>query len=173
LNLRSFRVRGWAWLLAMLWVVIGAGGAVFATIALIHPGYTEVLLVPPTIQWPGEPQLVIDAALIAEVAWGLLVAPVLIAGFVRLRGWQPRNWLLAVAWAGSWVVGLVLMIQATKWVAAGLGGTRAALSIGEIAILVAWLALGAVMSWILARPPVRSPVMPPTADEPMAAAGRH
>jgi hypothetical protein len=136
----------------MLWVVIGAGGAIYATVALSHPGYSEVLLIPPTIQWQREPQLIIDAAPIAELAWGLLSVPLLIAGFVRLRGWRPRNWIRVAVWASSWVAGLALMIQAKEWVAAGLDGTSGALRVGEIAICAAWLALGAAMTWILAGP---------------------
>jgi len=89
----GLRVRSWTWLLSMLWVVIGAGGAIYATVAFSHPGYGEGLLIPPTIQWPGEPQVIDAVGVIAEVAWALLPVPLLVAGFVRLRGWRPRNWL--------------------------------------------------------------------------------
>ena len=145
----GLRVRGWTWLISMLWVVIGAGGAVYAAVVLSHPGYQEITLIPPTVQWPGEPQVIFDAALIAEVAWGLLPLPLLVAGFVRLRGWRPRNWLRVAGWAGSWAAGLALMNQAAEWVAAGEGGTRGVLSVGELAICAAWLALGGAMTWIL------------------------
>ena len=100
------RVRGWTWLLSMLWVVVGAGGAIYATVAFSHPGYGDGWLIPPTIQWPGEPQVVIDVGVIAEVVWVLLSGPLLVAGFVRLRGWRPRNWLRVAGWAGSWGGGL-------------------------------------------------------------------
>ncbi len=152
------RVRGWTWLISMLWVVIGAGGAIYATVALSHPGYGEVTLIPPTIQWPGEPQVIIDAAPIAEVAWLLLPVPLLVAGFVRLRGWRPRNWLRVAGWAGSWVAGLALMNQAADWVAAGAweSGSRGVLSVGELAISAAWLALGGAMTWILSGPQTRA-----------------
>jgi hypothetical protein len=146
------RVRGWTWLLSMLWVVIGASGAVYAVVAFSHPGYGEGLLVPPNLQWPGEPQVIIDVGVIAEVVWGLLSAPVLVAGFVRLRGWRPRNWLRVAGWAGSWVTGLALMNQTADWAAAGEGGTRGVLSVGELAICAAWLALGGAMTWILSGP---------------------
>jgi len=150
------RVRGWTWLISMLWVVIGATGAIYATVALSHPGYGEVTLIPPTIQWPGEPQVIIDAAPIAEVAWELLSVPLLVAGFVRLRGWRPRNWLRVAGWSGSWVAGLALMYQAADWVAAGEGGSRGVLSVGELAISAAWLALGGAMTWILSGPQTRA-----------------
>lgn len=157
----GLRVRGWTWLLSMLWVVIGAGGAVYATVAFSHPGYGEGLLIPPTIQWPGEPQVIIDVGVIAEVVWMLLPAPLLVAGFVRLRGWRPRSWLLVAGWAGSWVAGLALMIQAAEWAAAGQDGTRDVLRIGEMAICAAWLMLGTVMTRILAAPaPPRARCVP-------------
>ncbi len=157
----GLRVRGWTWLLSMLWVVIGAGGAIYATVAFSHPGYGEGLLIPPNIQWPGEPQVVIDVGVIAELAWGLLSGPLLVAGFVRLHGWRPRNWLRAAAWAGSWVVGVALMNQAADWAAAGMRGASGVLSAGEMAICAAWLMLGAVMTWILAAPaPPRARCVP-------------
>jgi hypothetical protein len=157
----GLRVRGWTWLLSMLWVVIGAGGAIYATVAFSHPGYEEGLLIPPNIQWSGEPQIIIDVGVIAELAWGLLSGPLLVAGFVRLRGWRPRNWLRVAGWAGSWVVGLALMNQAADWAAAGMDGTSAFLSVEEMAICTAWLMLGAVMTWILAAPaPPRARCMP-------------
>jgi hypothetical protein len=148
----GLRVRGWTWLLSMLWVVIGAGGAIYATVAFSHPGYGEGWLIPPTIQWPGEPQVINAVGVLAEVAWVLLPGPLLVAGFVRLRGWRPRNWLRVAGWAGSWVAGLALMDQAAGWAAAGVYGTRGVLSVGEMAICAAWLMLGAVMTWILAAP---------------------
>ena len=157
----GLRVRGWTWLLSMLWVVIGAGGAVYATVAFSHPGYGEGLLIPPTIQWPGEPQVIIDVGVIAEVVWVLLPAPLLVAGFVGRRGWRSRNWLRVAGWAGSWVAGLALMIQAAEWAVAGEDGTRGVLTIGEMAICAAWLMLGAVMTWILAAPaPPRARCVP-------------
>ena len=157
----GLRVCGWTWLLSMLWVVIGAGGAIYATVAFSHPGYGEGWLIPPTIQWPGEPQVVIDVGVIAEVVWVVLPAPLLVAGFVRLRGWRPCNWLRVAGWAGSWVAGLVLMIQAAEWAAAGEDGTRGVLRIGETAICAAWLMLGVVMTWILAAPaPPRARCVP-------------
>lgn len=154
LMIAGLRVRGWTWLLSMLWVVIGAGGAIYATVAFNHPGYSEGFLIPPNIQWPGEPQVVVDVGVIAEVIWGLLSGPLLVAGFVRLRGWQRHSWLRAVGWAGSWVTGLALMNQAADWAAAGLGSTSTSgiLSVGEMAICAAWLMLGAVITWILAAP---------------------
>ena len=153
------RVRGWTWLLSMLWVAIGAGGAIYATVTFSHSGFGEGFR--GMLQWPREPQMIIDMGVITEVAWVLLSVPLLVAGFVRLRGWRPRNWLRVAGWAGSWVAGLALMIQAAEWAAAGEDGTRSVLSVGEIAICAAWLMLGAAMTRILAAPaPPRARCVP-------------
>jgi hypothetical protein len=150
----GLRVRGWTWLISMLWVVIGAAGAIYATVTFSHPGYGQGFIW--MIQWPGEPQVIIDVAAIALPVWVLLSAPLLIAGFVRLRGWRPRNWLRVASWAGSWAAGLALMNQTADLAAAGEGGRRGVLSVGEMAICAAWLALGGAMTWILSRPQTRA-----------------
>jgi hypothetical protein len=153
------RVRGWTWLLSMLWVVIGAGGAIYATVTFTQPGYGEGFR--GMLQWPGEPQIIIDVGVITEVAWVLLSVPLLVAGFVRLRGWRPRNWLRVAAFAGSWVAGLALLYQSAEWAVAGEVGNRSVLSVGEMAICVAWLVLGGAMAWILAAPaPPRARCVP-------------
>ena len=148
----GLRVRGWTWSLSMLWVAIGAGGAIYATVTFSHPGYGQGDVFRPMFQWPGEPMLIIVVGITAQVVWMLLPVPVLVGGFVRLRGWRPRNWLRAAGWAGSWVAGLALMITAGEWANAGMDGNRGVLSVGEMAICAAWLALGTVMTWILAAP---------------------
>ena len=154
LMIGGLRVRGWTWLISMLWVAIGAGGAIYATVTLTHPGYEQGVMW--MIQWPGEPQVIIDVAVIALPVWVLMSAPLLVAGFVRLRGWRPRNWLRVAGWAGSWVAGLALMNQATDLAAAGEGGARGVLSVGEMAICAAWLVLGGAMTWILSGPQTRA-----------------
>jgi len=150
----GLRVRGLTWLISMLWVVIGAGGAIYATVTFSHVGYGQGVIW--MVQWPGEPQVIIDVAVIALPVWVLLSVPVLVAGFVRLRGWWPRYWLRVAGWAGSWVAGLVLTNQTADWAAAGQGGTRGFLSVGELAICAAWLALGGAMTWILSGPQTRA-----------------
>jgi PadR family transcriptional regulator, regulatory protein PadR len=146
----GLRVRGWTWLISMLWVVIGAAGAIYATVTFSHAGYGQGAIW--MVQWPGEPQVIIDVAVIALPVWVLLSVPVLVAGFVRVRAWRPRYRLRVAGWAGSWVAGLVLMNQTADWAAAGQGGTRGVLSLGELAICAAWLALGGAMTWILSGP---------------------
>jgi hypothetical protein len=150
----GLRVRGWTWLLSMLWVGIGAGGAIYAIVTFTHVGFGEGFR--SMLQWPGEPQVIIDVGVITEVAWVLLSVPLLVAGFVRLRGWRPRNWLRVAGWAGSWVAGLALLNQAADWAVAGEAGNRGVLSVGEMAICAAWLALGGAMTWILSCPQTRA-----------------
>src|SRR5215467_6741108 len=72
----GLRVRGWTWLLSMLWVVIGTGGAIYATVTFTHVGYGQGVIW--MVQWPGEPQMIIDVAVIALPVWVLLSVPVLV-----------------------------------------------------------------------------------------------
>jgi hypothetical protein len=105
------------------------------------------------------------------VAWVLLTTPILVAGLVRLyqrrlhaAGVAAR--LTAIAWAGTWIVGLALMYQVANWgptaapiysgncnVGAGcsLAGYRhAVVSWEELAVVAGWLVLGAALALILA-----------------------
>jgi hypothetical protein len=147
--LGGLRGRGWVWWLSMLWVALGAGGAIYGTVTFSHGDYGQGAMW--MVQWYGEPQVIIDVAVVALPVWVLLSLPVLVAGFVRLRG-LPRKWIRVAGWPGSWVAGLVLMNQTADLAAAGEGSSRGFLSVGEIAICVAWLVLGGAMTWMLARP---------------------
>ena len=113
----GLRVRGWFWLLSMLWVVAGA----------VNTGYFFYLTTKPYTWagaslgipgWSTDPEAVQVAVVLAIVAWLALPIPVLIAGFIRLRGWRPGNWLRAAAWVGAWVAGVALLSQASVWPAA-------------------------------------------------------
>ena len=135
----------------MLWVVLGAGGAVYA-IACTTVGCTtyqctndEFLFV----LWNGEPWLIAAVGNLAETAWPLLTVLLLGAGFVRLRGWRRRNWLRAAAWAGAWVAGIALMVLLA--VVAGIGSESPGLYwvALELPIFVAWLVLGASLTQVL------------------------
>jgi hypothetical protein len=148
------RVRGWVWLLAMLWVAIGTGAAGYAFVMTTQTCNNEC--VNDTFwfpQWTAEPGLIIAAGGLAAGMWILLAVPLLVAGFVRLRGWRPRNWLRATAWAGAWVAGFALMglalFSAEAW-EDGSGASNVAW--GELAIFAVLLGLGAVMTRILAAP---------------------
>ena len=107
------------------------------------------------------------AVVLATAASLALPLPVLIAGFIRLRGWRPRSRLRVAAWAGAWIAGFALTYQGEIWgsypancpVTGGPGmsecpaiNSPAVVSWGELGICSAWLVLGAVMTWILAAP---------------------
>ena len=164
----GLRVRGWVWLLSMLWVAAGA----------VNSGYFFYITTKPWTAadqnlgiegWNADPVAVQIAVVLAIAAWLALPIPVVIAGFIRLRGWRPANWLRAAGWAGAWVAGVALLSQASVWGQYPLDscpnrpltapqcpfGSPAVVSWGELAICAVWLVLGAVLTRILARPPAR------------------
>ncbi len=151
----KLRARGWVWWLSMLWVVMGAGGTGYAFVCTIV-GCTTNQCTNDEFLFPlynGEPWVIAAVGSLAETAWPLLAVLLLVAGFVRLRGWRRRNWLRAIAWAGAWVASFVLMglIVVAGWAwANGSGGPDVAW--GELPVFAAWLALGAVVSQILSTP---------------------
>jgi hypothetical protein len=165
----GLRVRGWAWLLSMLWVVAGAAGTGYDLYITTKP-YTWADVSLGIEGWSTDPQVVQITVVLAIAASLALPIPALIAGFVRLRGWRPRNWLRAAAWVGAWIAGFALIYQAEVW--GEYPGSEnwhdwpspshipspAVVSWGELAIGAAWLVLGAVLTWILARPAHRSDV---------------
>jgi hypothetical protein len=167
----GLRVRGWTWLLSMLWV--GAG--------VVNIGYTFYNTTRP-FSWPdvttgieglsAYPVAVQDVVSIANWAWLALALPVLIGGFIRLPGWRRGKWLRASAWAGTWIAGVALLAQAGAWGQYPEGScpnsyqnsmvcpipSPAVVSWGELPICAAWLILGAVLTCILAVPARRSDV---------------
>ena len=157
----GLRVRGWASLLSMLWAAAGAVITGYLFYNSTKPfTWADVDLGIPG--WSTTPQAVQIAVVLAIVAWLALPIPVLVAGFVRLRGWRPGNWFRAVAWAGAWIAGFALMRQAVgPWGTCPTSpgracgviphiGSPAVVSWGELAICAAWLVLGAVLTWVLA-----------------------
>ncbi|HET7017712.1 MAG TPA: hypothetical protein VFI65_27560 [Streptosporangiaceae bacterium] len=149
------RVRGWVWWLSMLWVLMGAGGAIYALVCTFQ-GCTTVQCTNDEFWFPlynGEPWLLADVGGLAAAAWILLAVPLLVAGFVRLRGWRRRSWLRATAWAGVWVAAFVLMGLVA--VAGAWGADYPGLGWGELElpIFAAWLGLGALMTSVLAKAP--------------------
>jgi hypothetical protein len=142
----------------MLWVAMGAGGAVYGSVCAAV-GCTanqctdeEFLFV----LWNGEPGAIVFLGNLAEMAWPLLTVLLLVAGFVRLRGWRPPNWRRTAAWAGAWVAGIVLM--ALIAVVAGAGSERPGLYwvALELPLFAAWLVLGTKMTSMLAGPRLMS-----------------
>ncbi len=163
------RARGWVWLLSMLWVVAGAVDTGYYFYSTTKP-FTWADVDLGIQRWSTDPEAVRIAVFLATIAWLALPIPVLIAGFIRLRGWRPGNWFRAAAWAGAWIAGFALMYQAFgPWgtypgspgcpcVGMPRIGSPAVVSWGELAICAAWLVLGAVLAWILAGPADRSDV---------------
>jgi hypothetical protein len=164
--LRELRVGGWVWRLSMLWVVLGAGGAGYALLCTIW-GCTTSQCVSDEFWFPlynGEPAVIADVTALAAAAWVLLAVPLLLAGFVGLRGWRPDNRLRAAAWVGTWVAGLVLVILVAVVGAFGTDGPGLGWGELELPIFAAWLALGAVMTSVLAKPRTRVRDLPETSD---------
>jgi peptidoglycan/LPS O-acetylase OafA/YrhL len=54
--------------------------------------------------------VIAGVGVLAAAVWVLLAVPLLVAGFVWLRGWRRRNWLRAARWAGAWIAGLALVV---------------------------------------------------------------
>jgi hypothetical protein len=162
----GLRVRGWVWLLSMLWVVAGAVGTGCDFYITTKP-YTWADVSLGIEGWSTDPEAVRIAVVLATVASLALPIPLLIAGFVRFRGLRPRNWLRVAAWAGAWIAGFALIYQAEVWGEypgdSPAIGSPAVVSWGELAICAAWLVLGAVLTWILAGPAHRSD-MPDTSS---------
>jgi hypothetical protein len=155
LILRELRVRGWVWLLSMLWVVMGAGGAGYAFVCTVLGCTTNqctngTFLLP---QYDGEPGVIIGVGGLAAGGWILLAVPLLVAGFVRLRGWRLRDWLRTAGWAGAWVAGFALMvlIVVAGWAWAN-GSGAPDVAWGELPVFASWLVLGAVMTQVLSGP---------------------
>lgn len=174
----GLRARGWAWLLAMLWV---AAGAVFN-------GYifylTTMPLLPEDMGIAGWAEISVPLQIVIAVAVVVFCAaliPAPIAGFIRLRGWRRGNWRRAAAWAGAWTAGLALFWLSGYWGGYPIHscpnspgnsvppqcppGSPAVVSWGELPLCAAWLVLGALMTWVLAVPPARRSGVPSTSSQ--------
>ena len=150
----GLRVRGWTWSLSMVWVAAGAVITGYIFYATTNPYISADITGTGIIGFSAGPAAVQIAAVLASAAWLALPLPVLIAGFIRLRGWRPANWLRAAAWAGAWIAGAALLLLARAWG----NSPENVVSWGELPICAAWLVLGAVLTWILAGPAHRSDV---------------
>jgi hypothetical protein len=151
LILGTLRGHGWVWRLAMLWVVLGAGGALYGFVGAAV-GCTTNLCTDEEFWFlllNGEPGVIADVSALAAVVWVLLAVPLLVAGFVRLRGWRPRNWRRTAAWAGAWIAGCALMILVAVVGAWGSHFLSVRWGALELPIFTAWLALGAVINHVL------------------------
>ena len=162
-------MRGWVGRLSMLWVVIGAGGAGYVFVCTMQ-GCTTSQCINDEFWFPlynGEPGVIAAVGGLAAGVWVLVAVPLLVAGLVRVRGWGPRNWLRAAAWAGAWVTGFALFGLAvfSGWAWAS-GSGAPSVAWGELPIFALWLVLGAVMTQILAAPARGSGLRAAELDEP-------
>ena len=171
LVLGGLRVRGWVWSLSLLWVAIGASGAGYAFAMTTQTCSNEcangVLWFP---QWNGEPGVIIAVGALVAVVWMLLAIAVLVAGLARFGRRESRDGIRGYAWIGIWIAGVAQMVMAlvaaSSWLAGNgpvlptegstLPSPGPAVSWGELSICAAWLALGALMTWILATPHSRN-----------------
>jgi hypothetical protein len=166
--LGDLRGHGWVWLLSMLWVTGGVVWTGYIFYITTQP-YRPDLGIP---GWSLDPVVVQIAVVLAFAAVLALPVPLLVAGFVRLRGWRRGNWLRAVAWASACSAGVALYALAMFWAQypCGVGGmscpygSPALVSWGDLAICPAWLVLGAGMTWILARLQTHEWDLPETSD---------
>ncbi len=168
LVLGGLRVRGWVWSLSLLWVATGASGAGYAFAMTTQTCSNECpnggLWFP---QWNGEPGVIIAVGALAAVVWMLLAIAVLVAGLARFDRRQSRYGIRGCAWIGIWIAGVALMVialvAASGWLAGNgpvdptkpsstWGSPGPVVSWGELPICAAWLALGALMTWILDTP---------------------
>ena len=156
--MKAHRAGGVAWWLSVLWAGLGAAGAGYAFV-LSAQRMTELCNLGAAPSWVGEPSVIVTAATMGGWAWVLLAVPVLAAGLVQLRAWRAATMPLAVAWAGAWAAGLALMFLAAEWLpdppvcGSSTGYYAASVAWVELPVCIAFLALGAVMTRILARPP--------------------
>lgn len=153
---RAHQVSGVAWTLSVLWVGIGVASSGYVFFVS-----TRTILDPTSpfggiFDWPGPSnwtRAIVTAAALAALAWLALTIPVLVAGLRRVLG-RPGRRLMAAAWAGAWVAGLVLMALIPYSVpspAQDYGGGPIT-NWQELVISTGFLALAALMAWILATP---------------------
>jgi hypothetical protein len=150
------------WWLSMLWAGIGAAASGFIFLSSTQPVIISNDGIPTWLGGAGSANAIWTAGVVAIAAWLVLTIPVLIAGRARLRAWELGHGL----WAGAWVAGLALMVLTKVWAdnlpqRITCGTDRcgvvpyygpAVVNLRELAICAAFLAVGAVMTWILAGP---------------------
>lgn len=159
------------WSLSLLWVAIGASGAGYAFAMSTQTCSDECASgMISFFQWNGEPGVIIAVGALAAVVWILLAIPVLVAGLARFGRRESRDDIRRYAWIGIWAAGVALMVlayvAAFRWLDGNgpvvptegttLPSPGPAVGWGELPICAAWLALGAVMNWILAAPHSRN-----------------
>jgi hypothetical protein len=156
------KVGRWVWLLSMVWIGIGAAASGFIFISSTQPiTASNIDGIPAWLGGPASTNVIVTGALVAMGAWLVLTIPVLVAGLRKLREPPWTGW-----WFLAWVAGLALMVLTRLWLdnlpqrtSCGTDGCgvvpyygRAITNVRELAICGAFLALGAMMTLVLARP---------------------
>jgi hypothetical protein len=156
--MKAHRAGGPGWWLLVPWTGLAVAGAGY-NFVLSTQRMTELCdlgAAPPRV---GEPSVIATAATDANWAWVLLAVPVLAAGLVQLRAWKRASMPRAGAWAGAWAAGLALTFLADLWVREppvcgnATGSFTASVAWAELPACIAFVALGAAMTLILARRP--------------------
>jgi hypothetical protein len=144
------------WWLSALWVVLGAAGSGYLFLVSTQPISMAVNL-GDSPAWIREPSVVLTAATLGGWVWVALTIPVLVAGLIQIRGWKPGKRIGVAAWAGAWVAGLVLMVLVWEWQVfppefyVGREYVSPIVAWRELPVCAAFLALGAVMTRLLAE----------------------
>jgi hypothetical protein len=162
--MKAHRLGGPVWWLAMLWVGLGAAGSVYAFVCSAQRLDFNNARVP---AWVGEPAMIGDAAEWGAVIWLVLTIPVLAAGFIQLGRTKPPDEGRRLAWVCTWMAGVALMSLAvilgqdtpratyscSPTMGCGLNAYGPAVVIwGELLLCAVFLALGAIVTWVLAKP---------------------
>jgi len=158
---------GPTWWLGTLWVGLGVAASVYTFVVSAQQLNSSDSGVP---SWAGEPRVLEAAAELGATAWILLAIPVLVVTLVRLGRRKPFSGIRLAASVGAWIADVALMLLAEWWSQASPRATYtcrysanqswcsmnefgpAIVIWGELPLCAAFLALGAVVTWILARP---------------------
>jgi hypothetical protein len=148
----------------MLWVGLGAAGSVYAFVCSDQRLDFNNARIP---TWVGEPGMFGAAAAWGAAIWLVLTIPVLAAGLVRLGRPKPRDEIRSAGWICTWIAGVALMWLVALWgqdtplptYACSPPGDcvlnaygPAVVIWGELPLCAAFLALGVIVTWVLARP---------------------
>lgn len=163
LRTRPLGLGGWVWWLSIAWVGIDVASSAFVFISSTQPVTVSGDIGPAWLNTPWLLNLIAAVEWLALAAWMLLALPVLFTGISQLAARQLR--VRVAVWVAMWVAGVTLTFLIIDWqdnlpqkwtCSAGSGcGIEsyygpAVVNMRELAICIGFLALGAVVTWILA-----------------------
>jgi hypothetical protein len=165
LRMKPLGLGGWAWWLSISWIGMDAASSGVVFISSTQPVTVSGDVGPAWLNTPWLVDVIATGEWLTLAVWLLLAFPVLYAGIGQLAA--RRLGLRVAAWSAVWVAGVALTFLIIYWqdnlpekwtCSAGSGcGVApyygpAVVNMRELAICIAFLALGAVMTWILAGP---------------------